>query len=52
MNTLHRDITNQIVADFYDQAIMSNLARPHYIERMISRLLRMPSPLPVLTFLA
>ncbi len=35
MNTLHREITNQIVTDFYDQPIMSNLARPHYIERMI-----------------
>jgi hypothetical protein len=36
MNTLHREITNQIVADFYDQPIMSNLARPHYVERMIA----------------
>ncbi len=35
MNALHREITNQIVTDFYDQPIMSNLARPHYIERMI-----------------
>ncbi len=35
MNTLHREITNQIVTDFYDQPIMSNLSRPHYIERMI-----------------
>ena len=36
MNTLHREITNQIVTDFYDQPIMSNLARPHYVERMIA----------------
>ena len=36
MNTLHREITNQIVVDFYDQPIMSNLARPHYVERMIA----------------
>ncbi len=36
MNTIHREITNQIVADLYDQPIMSNLARPHYVERMIA----------------
>ena len=36
MNTIHQEITNQIVADFYDQPIMSNLARPHYVERMIA----------------
>ena len=26
----------QIISDFYDRPIMSNLVRPHYVERMIA----------------
>lgn len=36
MTRLHTTVTDQIVADFYDRPIMSNLVRPHYVERMIA----------------
>ena len=36
MTELHDKIVRQIVSDFYDQPIMSNLTRPHYVERIIT----------------
>jgi len=36
MSDLHQKIIRQIMSEFYDQPIMSNLARPHYIERLIA----------------
>ncbi len=39
MSELKDRIIGQIVADFYDKRIMSNLVRAHYVERMIAQCL-------------
>jgi hypothetical protein len=36
MTSLHDQIIEWLVSEFYDQPIMSNLTRPHYVERMIA----------------
>ncbi len=36
MNELRKAILDRIVDELYDQPIMSNLSRPHYVERMIA----------------
>jgi hypothetical protein len=38
-NHVHTKILTQITHDLFDQAVMSNLARPLYVERLVAQLL-------------